>query len=128
MEVFPIVLLIAFIVLMIASMWKVFEKAGQPGWAALIPFYNLYVMVCKVAQKDALWLILFFIPLVNIIAVVLVYIEVANKFGQGALFGLGLAFLGFIFFPILAFGGAEYMGGESRSGRRRPVYVEDEKW
>jgi len=123
-----IVLLILFVVLVVASMWKVFEKAGQPGWAAIVPFYNMYVLTCKIAEKDALWFVLCFIPFVNIIIILVIYIEVANKFGQGALFGIGLFLLGFIFFPILAFGGAEYQGSAGAPSRKKAVFVEDEKW
>jgi len=102
-------LYLGIIVLVIVGVWKVFVKAGQPGWACLIPFYNLYILL-KIAGKPAWWMILFFIPLVNIVMAILLYIEVAKVFGKGAGFGLGLAFLGFIFFPILGFGDAQYQG------------------
>lgn len=98
-----------FIILMIASLWKVFTKAGQPGWASIIPIYNTYVL-CKIAGKPGWWVILMLIPFVNFIILILVCLGVAEKFGKGAGFGLGLAFLGFIFFPILAFGDATYRG------------------
>jgi hypothetical protein len=97
------------IVLIIASFWKVFTKAGQPGWACLIPFYNAYVF-CKVAGKPGWWLILMLIPIVNIIIFLLVSLGVAEQFGKGAGFGFGLFFLGFIFYPILAFGDSKYGG------------------
>jgi hypothetical protein len=64
----PIVMLfmLGFMVLMIASVWKVFTKAGQPGWAAIIPFYNLYIMV-KIAGKPGWWtLLIIFLPLIPI--------------------------------------------------------------
>lgn len=102
-----ITLYLALIVFMIASVWKVFVKAGQPGWACIIPIYNLYVMT-QIAGKPAWWLILFFIPFVNLIIGILLGIEIAKAFGKGAGFGLGLTFLGFIFYPILGFGDAEY--------------------
>jgi len=111
-----VILPLAFVVLIIASLWKVFEKAGQPGWAAIVPIYNIYVLTCEIAKKEILWFILFFIPLVNIVASVVVSIEVAKKFGKSELFGIGLAFLGFIFYPMLAFGDAKYQGATSRSG------------
>jgi hypothetical protein len=100
----------AVIILMIASIWKVFSKAGQPGWAAIIPIYNLYVL-CKVAGRPGWWVLLMLIPLVNLIILIIVCIDVAKAFGKGTGFGLGLAFLGFIFFPILGFGSAQYQGG-----------------
>ncbi len=94
-------------ILMIAAMWKVYTKAGQPGWAVLIPFYNIYVML-KIADKPGWWLILFFIPLVNIVMMIIVSLALAANFGKGAGFGIGLVFLPFIFYPILGFGGAYY--------------------
>lgn len=103
---------LAIIVLVIAGIWKTFSKAGQPGWAAIIPIYNMIVLL-QVAQKPIWWIILMFIPLVNVVVWILVAIEVAKQFDKGAGFGLGLAFLGFIFFPILGFGSAQYGGGGS---------------
>ncbi len=95
------------VVVEIAAMWKVFEKAGKPGWAAIIPIYNVIVLL-QVAGKPLWWLILFFIPIVNIIVAILMYAGVAKNFGRSTLFALGLIFLGFIFFPILAWGDATY--------------------
>ena len=96
-------------VLMIASWWKMFTKAGQPGWAAIIPILNLYFF-CKVAGRPGWWLILMFIPLVNFIIIIILCIDVAKAFGKGVGFALGLVFLPFIFYPILAFGSAQYQG------------------
>lgn len=125
MEFVCILLYIALIVVIIAGMWKVFVKAGQPGWAAIVPFYNMYVLTCEIAKKEILWFILMFIPLVNIVAVILVSIEVAKKFGKSELYGIGLALLGFIFYPMLGFGDAEYEGGR----RGKTKYAdEDDKW
>ncbi|MBK8257276.1 MAG: signal peptidase I [Polyangiaceae bacterium] len=94
-------------VAMIASIWKVFTKAGEPGWAAIIPIYNILVLL-KIAGKPAWWIILYLIPFVNFIISILVMISLANKFGKGAGFGLGLAFLPFIFYPMLGFGSSAY--------------------
>jgi hypothetical protein len=96
-------------VILIAAMWKVFSKAGQPGWAAIIPIYNIYVL-CKVAGRPGWWVILMLIPFVNFIIAIILCIDIAKNFGKGAGFGIGLAFLGFIFFPILGFGSATYQG------------------
>jgi uncharacterized membrane protein YhaH (DUF805 family) len=96
-------------VLMIAAMWKVFSKAGRPGWAAIIPIVNTYFL-CKVAGRPGWWVILMFIPFVNLIIWIIVCIDVARNFGKGTGFGIGLAFLGFIFYPILDFGSATYQG------------------
>ena len=100
---------LAVLVLVIAGVWKTFVKAGQPGWAAIIPIYNIYVLT-QIAGKPWWWLLLCFIPIVNIVILILLCIDVAKNFGKGAGFGIGLAFLGFIFYPILGFGDAQYRG------------------
>lgn len=104
-----LILYLVLIVLIIASFWKVFEKAGQPGWAAIIPIVNLYFL-CKVAGRPGWWLILMFIPLVGFIIMAIVSIDIAKSFGKGVGFGIGLWLLGVIFYPILAFGSAQYQG------------------
>ena len=105
---FPIFML-AIMIAILASIWKAFEKAGEPGWASIVPFYNMYVM-CRMGGKPGWWFLLMFIPIVGIIVAVLVSIGIAENFGKGAGFGLGLAFLGFIFWPILGFGDAKFRG------------------
>lgn len=97
------------IVVWIAGMWKVFEKAGQPGWAAIIPIYNLYVLT-QVVGRPWWWLIIALIPLVNIIALFVLNIDLAKAFGKGAGYGVGLALLPFIFYPMLGFGDPGYQG------------------
>ena len=96
-------------VLVIAGMWKVFTKAGKPGWAAIIPIYNTIVLL-QIAGKPIWWIVLLFIPIVNIIIAVLVMIGVAKSFGKGTGFALGLLFLSPIFIPILGFSDAQYVG------------------
>lgn len=98
---------IIFIVLMIAAMWKVFSKAGQPGWAALIPIFNAYIM-CKVAGRPGWWLLLFLIPFVNLIIAIIVTVDISKRFGKGVGFAIGMLVLPFIFWPILGFGSAQY--------------------
>ena len=100
----------AIIILLIAAIWKVFSKAGQPGWAAIIPIVNLYFL-CKVAGRPGWWLILMLIPFVNLIIFIILDIDIAKRFGKGVGFGIGLVLLPFIFFPILGFGSAQYQGG-----------------
>ena len=92
-----------------AGIWKTFEKAGKPGWAAIVPIYNVWVML-QIAGKPGWWLLLMLIPLVNLVIAIMVSIAIAERFGKGTGFGLGLAFLGFIFYPILGFGDATYSG------------------
>jgi hypothetical protein len=102
-----VVLLLAIIVLVVAGMWRAFAKAGQPGWAAIVPIYNTYVMT-QIAGRPGWWLILFFIPIVNFVVLILMCLDIATRFGKGAGFGIGLALLGMIFWPILGFGSATY--------------------
>jgi len=102
-----LVIQLAVAVLFIASMWRVFDKAGQPGWACLVPIYNAYVML-KVAGKPGWWLLLMLIPVVNIVIFILVYLAIAANFGKGAGYAIGMLLLPFIFWPMLAFGDAEY--------------------
>ena len=99
-------------VIMIAAMWKIFTKAGQPGWTCLIPIYNIYIL-CKIVGRPGWWVILMFIPFVNFIIGIILCIDLAKSFAKGVGFGLGLVFLSFIFYPILGFGSAQYQGPSS---------------
>lgn len=106
-----VVLYLAVIVFAIAGMWKTFTKAGKPGWAAIIPIYNI-VVILEIAGKPTWWVLLWiFVPIANIVIPIIAFIAVAEKFGKSTGFGIGLAFLGPIFFPILGFGDAKYTGG-----------------
>ena len=100
---------------MVTAMWKMFEKAGQPGWAAIVPIYN-YVIILRMVGKPEWWVLLFLVPLLNIVIAILVYLELAKSFGKGAGFAVGLIFLGIVFFPILGFGDARYVGPGGRGG------------
>jgi hypothetical protein len=95
--------------LLIVAMWKVFTKAGQPGWASIIPIYNFYIW-CKIVGRPWWWILLMLIPFVNFIVAIILCIDTAKSFGKGAGFGIGLALLGIIFWPILGFGSAQYQG------------------
>ncbi len=100
---------IAIIILLVVSMWKIFSKAGRPGWTSLIPIYNLYVLL-KIAGKPGWWLLLLLVPLINIVFVIIMVAGIAQNFDKGGGFAAGLIFLPFIFYPLLAFGEAEYVG------------------
>ncbi|MBX3056122.1 MAG: hypothetical protein KF770_06570 [Anaerolineae bacterium] len=101
---------LAFVVLIIAGFWKTFEKAGQPGWAAIIPIYNLYVL-CLIAGRPGWWVLLYFIPFVNIIVSLLIAIDVAKAFGKDTLYGVVLLWLfQAIGYLLLGFGDAQYIG------------------
>jgi hypothetical protein len=102
-----IFLYFAIIILMIASIWIIFTKAGQPGWACIIPIYNIIVML-RVAGKPWWWIFLFLIPIANFIFMILMYHGISTNFGKGAGYTVGIIFLPFIFLPILAFGDAKY--------------------
>lgn len=107
-------------IVMIASIWKIFSKAGEPGWAAIVPIYNLYVLF-KIAGRPWWWLLLLLIPLVNLVIYIIVYIDLAKSFGKGVGFGIGILLLSFIFLPILGFGSARYLGPAGSGGVTSPA-------
>ena len=109
-----IIIYLAVIAFMIATMWTIFLKAGKPGWAAIIPIYNMLVLL-EIAGKPWWWLLLMLIPVVNIVIAVLVFHNLALSFGKGAGFTVGIILLGFIFLPILAFGDAKYHGNDTNN-------------
>lgn len=101
---------LAIAVVCIMGYWKVFVKAGQPGWAILIPFYNIYVLL-KIAGRPGWWLLLCLIPIVNIGIAIVVAIDIAKSFGQSTVFGVVLLFLlSVIGYLILGFGNYRYLG------------------
>lgn len=93
----------------IIAQWKIYEKAGHDGWLSIIPFVNIYVLL-KIVGKPGWWLLLFFIPFVNIIIGIWVTNLLSKSFGKDELFTIGLIFFGIIFYPILGFGNAKYIG------------------
>jgi hypothetical protein len=99
----------AMVAVLIASLWKIYTKAGQPGWAAIVPIYNIIILM-NIVGRPVWWVVLFCIPFVNFIAVIIIYIDLAKSFGKDIGFALGMIFLFFIFMPMLAFGDARYMG------------------
>jgi Family of unknown function (DUF5684) len=110
-----IVIYLAVIIVEFVAFWKIFVKAGQPGWAGIIPIYNWWVML-KIVGRPGWWFILFLIPIVNIVILIIVYNDLSKSFGKTAGFTVGMIFLGFIFFPILGFGDARYLGPAASSG------------
>lgn len=95
-------------IVMIASQWIIFKKAGKPGWACLVPIYNIIVLF-DIVKKPGWWFIMFFIPIANIIFLVKLTHALSVAFGKGIGFTIGLLFLGVIFYPILAFSDAKYV-------------------
>ena len=96
-------------VLTIAGVWAAFVKAGKPGWACIVPIYNL-IVILEIAGKPIWSILLYFVPFVNFIFSIIVFLDFAKAFGKGIGFGLGIIFLPFVFFPILGFGSAQFVG------------------
>lgn len=122
--VFVVSLIVAFVIVAIGIItnWKIFTKAGKPGWASLIPFYSIYVLF-QIIKCPLWWIILYFIPIANIIVQLLVAINFAKAFGKGAGFGILLLWLFPIGYLILAFGQAKYAYGSSIPSSTPPVPV-----
>lgn len=97
------ILSMALSILMIVSLWKIFKKAGKPGWASIIPIYNIYIM-CEIAEKEWWYVLLSCVPFANIYAMIVLYNGMAKRFGKSGGFVAGMILLPVIFFPILAFG------------------------
>jgi hypothetical protein len=104
-----ILIILAVVIFLIAAMWKIFEKAGQPGWAAIVTIYNKYLML-QIGGKPGWGLILFLIPFVNYVFIIWTYNMLSKSFGKEEGFTVGLVLLGIVFFPILGFGDAKYLG------------------
>jgi hypothetical protein len=100
---------IIFLALIFGSFWKIFTKADKPGWAGIIPIYNFIVML-EIVGRPLWWIVLSFIPLLNLVFLFVINIDLAKSFGKGAGFGIGISLPGIIFYPVLAFGDAEYQG------------------
>ncbi|RRA98148.1 hypothetical protein EHT25_30165 [Larkinella rosea] len=92
---------------LITALWKTFEKAGEPGWAAIVPIYNTLTLL-RIVDKPWWWLLLMLIPYVNIVMLVWVANLLAKRFGKTEGFTVGLLFLPFIFYPQLAWGKATF--------------------
>ncbi|MCU0847636.1 MAG: DUF5684 domain-containing protein [Spirochaetes bacterium] len=100
---------LAIIILVIAGLWKIFVKAGKPGWAAIVPIYNLIVMI-QIAGKPIWWIILMIIPLVNFIVFILIWLEIIKKFGQPTWHVILVIFVGFVYIPYLGFSDVAFKG------------------
>lgn len=124
MAVFTLIISIALAVFGIIVMWKLFDKAGKPGWAAIVPFYNLYVYFEITWGNGWLFLLIFLaiIPIVGSIAVLVIMIitmvKLAKAFGKSGGFAVGLVFLTLIFEAILAFGDSKYVGVDGVSAQQ----------
>ena len=104
-----IIIYVIVVVIVLAGYWKVYTKANKPGWAAIIPIYNVVVWL-EIIGRPLWWLILLLIPIVNIIILIVMYNDLAKSFGKGVGFTIGLILLSPIFILILGFGDAQYEG------------------
>jgi hypothetical protein len=102
-----VVIYFAIILLMIVSLWIVLTKAGRPGVAIIVPIWNL-IEIVRISGKPIWWVLLFLIPIVNLVILIMVYHGISKAFGKDAGFTVGLVLLGPVFWPILAFGKAKY--------------------
>ncbi len=112
---------IIFAIISIVSWWKIYTKADKPGWASLIPIYNIIVLL-EIIEKPVWWLLLMFVPIVNIVIGFMLAIELAKAFDKGTGFALLLIFFPIIGYPILAFGDSEYvLKGENLVAPTSPI-------
>jgi hypothetical protein len=111
---------LAVLVLMIVSLWKIFTKAGRPGWASIIPIYNTYVML-QMVGRPGWWLLLLLVPFVNIVFAFILCVDLAKSFGRDAVYGIILlGFFSLIGYPMLAFGKDQYIGPSVGSSPQVP--------
>lgn len=103
------IIILAVAIVTLVGLWKVFTKAGKPGWACIIPFYSQYCQF-EMAWGNGWLFLLMFVPCVNFVVMIMMWLKMAKAFGQGTGFGLGLFFLNPIFVLILGFGSAQYIG------------------
>ncbi|PSQ41998.1 signal peptidase I [Halobacteriales archaeon SW_7_68_16] len=112
-----VILLLSVVIFLFTAvgLWKVYTKAGEPGWAAFIPIYN-FIVLLRITNNPIWYVVLFIIPIVQFIAAIKVTLDLADVFGKGLLYAIGLAFLPMIFFPLLGFGDARYQGSGPGGG------------
>lgn len=105
--------ILALVVVMVVSQWKIFTKAGKPGWAAFVPIYNIYILT-QIVGRPAWWILMLMIPFVNIIFGIMLAIDTAKAFGKSTVFGVfGLILFPFVGYPMLAFGNSTYTGAKA---------------
>jgi hypothetical protein len=102
-----VLVVLALVVLTVVANWRIYQKAGKPGWASIVPFYNSVIML-EFTNRPLWWVILLFVPVVNIVVGILMMRRLAGVFGKGIGFTVGLVLLPFIFLPILGFGKSQY--------------------
>ena len=103
------IVILALCVLILVANWRIYMKAGRPGWAAIVPFYNMYCLFDMAFGNGWLFL-LTFVPCVGAVMNIVMYVKLSQAFGMSGAFAVGLIFLPYVFLPILGFGDAEYIG------------------
>ncbi len=104
-----LLILLGIIFLGILPRWKIYKKAGEPGWASLVPFYNNYVLF-KITWGEGILFLLLLIPIANFFIAIITWLKLARSFGKGSGFGVGLVFFPFIFQLVMAFDNSYYIG------------------
>jgi len=102
-----VIVYLVILFLLVASLYKIFEKAGKPGWAVIVPVYG-FIVLLDIINKPWWWLFLMIIPLVNLIFIFIIYHRLSRSFGKGTGFTIGLLLMPIVFYPILGFGSAQY--------------------
>lgn len=111
-----ILIMVAFTIFMIAANWMIYEKAGKPGWACIIPVYSTLVLL-EIVGKPWWWLLLMFIPVANIVFAIWMTNLLSKSFGYNEGFTIGLVLLPFIFYPIMGFSSVKYKGPAGTEGQ-----------
>lgn len=108
MMVYLVVVLVVAVISLV-GLWKIFVKAGKPGWGAIIPIYNMYCLF-EMSFGTGWLFLLCFVPCVNAVIMIIMWIKLAQAFGKGAGYGIGILFLPVVFLPMLGFGDAQFIG------------------
>ncbi len=106
---FALLVYILLLAVLIVAMWKIFVKAGKPGWASIVPIYSVVVLL-EIVGRPVWWIVMLLIPFVNFVFIFILMIDLAKSFGKGVGFALGLIFISPVFLPVLGFGSARYRG------------------
>jgi hypothetical protein len=117
---FMILFYLAVAALILVSKWKIYQKAGQPGWAAIVPIYD-FIVLLRIVGRPWWWLFLMFIPFAGIVFAIIVINDLAKSFGKDVGWTLLLLFVSIVGYPMLAFGDAKYVGPAGLKGGDKPA-------
>jgi hypothetical protein len=114
------IIIIAMVVVMIVCQWVIFKKAGKPGWAAIVPIYN-FIVLLEIINRPIWWIAALFagvIPvvggLITLLFTIVIAIDLAKSFGKSTGFGILIALVPVVGYPILAFGSSQYIEGAGK--------------